>query len=185
MGARRAGISLRFRELDTMLLFSPGRTKGAWYNMKFEDVDFEDFANKLNNKTETTKSLALIVGRDVSTIQRWMNKAGYYYNDVDGWFYTESADQRKIEKPKKKLKSEPTNKPKSQPKKEPTLETTKEQMNVLSVQQQPHTMGIIRKRTSFDLDVNLIKQLKIKAVMDDRNVYEIVEQAIREHLKAN
>jgi hypothetical protein len=148
--------------------------------MKFEDVDFEDFANKLNNKFETTKSLALVVGRDVSTIQRWMNRAGYYFNDVNGWFYTESADQRKIKKPTKKPKSQTTNKPKN----EPTLQPIKEQKNVLSVQTK-EVMGTIRKRTSFDLDTQLVKQLKIKAVMDDRNVYEIVEQAIREYLKRN
>jgi hypothetical protein len=173
---------LNRRELETMLLFSPGRTRGAWFNMEFKDVDFEDFANKLNNKFETTKSLALVVGKDVSTIQRWMNRAGYYTNDAKEWFYTESADQRKIKKPTNKPKSQPTNK---QPKKEPTLQPTKEQMNVLSVQTK-EVIGTIRKRTSFDLDTQLVKQLKIKAVMDDRNVYEIVEQAIREYLnKAN
>ena len=169
------------RELLFMQLISQGRTRGVWYKMKFEDMDFKKTAEDLNNNVETTKSLSLKVGKHITTIQRWMNQAGYYHNDVDGWYYIESADTRKKEKPKSKPKSQPTNISKN----EPTLEPTKEQMNVLSVQTK-EVIGTIRKRTSFDLDTQLIKQLKIKAVMDDRNVYEIVEQAIKEYLnKAN
>ena len=39
-----------------------------------------------------------------------------------------------------------------------------------------------RKRASFDLDAELLKQLKIKAVVEDKNIYELVEQAIKEFL---
>ncbi|MGE7718603.1 hypothetical protein, partial [Priestia megaterium] len=39
-----------------------------------------------------------------------------------------------------------------------------------------------RKRFSFDLDVELAKELKIKAVMEEKNLYELVEEAIRESL---
>jgi hypothetical protein len=55
--------------------------------------------------------------------------------------------------------------------KEPTNEQTKEVTNV------------IRKRASFDIDVALLKELKIHAIQRDKNVYEVVEQAIRQYLK--
>lgn len=41
---------------------------------------------------------------------------------------------------------------------------------------------ISRKRASFDLDVELVKQLKVQAVLQDKNLYEMVEIAIREYL---
>lgn len=40
-----------------------------------------------------------------------------------------------------------------------------------------------RKRASFDLDADLLKQLKIKAVVEEKNIYELVEQAIKEFLE--
>lgn len=56
---------------------------------------------------------------------------------------------------------------------------TKEPMNVST--NEPKT--IIRKRSSFDIDVELMKELKIKAVLSEKNVYEMVETAIRNYLK--
>ncbi|CAI8951899.1 CopG family transcriptional regulator [Priestia megaterium] len=43
--------------------------------------------------------------------------------------------------------------------------------------------NIVRKRASFDLDVDLVKKLKVEAVIQDKNLYEMVEIAIREYLK--
>lgn len=42
--------------------------------------------------------------------------------------------------------------------------------------------GITRKRASFDLDVQLVKKLKVQAVLQDKNLYEMVELAIRHYL---
>ncbi|MGG4041454.1 hypothetical protein [Bacillus smithii] len=39
-----------------------------------------------------------------------------------------------------------------------------------------------RKRAYFDLDVELLKELKMQAVIHDRNVNEIVETAIKQYL---
>lgn len=55
-----------------------------------------------------------------------------------------------------------------------TLERTKEPTNERS--------NVVRKRSSFDIDVELMKELKIQAVLHDKNIYEIVETAIRQHL---
>lgn len=40
-----------------------------------------------------------------------------------------------------------------------------------------------RKRHSFDLDVRLMKELKLKCVREDLTLYEAVENAIRAYLK--
>lgn len=60
--------------------------------------------------------------------------------------------------------------------------STKEQMNGVMSEPKNEPTAIIRKRSSFDIDVELMKQLKIQAILDDRNVYEIVETAIRKYL---
>ncbi|MCU5375505.1 hypothetical protein OCD91_27745, partial [Bacillus pacificus] len=56
--------------------------------------------------------------------------------------------------------------------------TTKEQTNVRTLEPK----SVVRKRSSFDIDVELMKELKIQAVIHDRNIYEIVETAIRKEL---
>ncbi|OLR84067.1 hypothetical protein BTO25_02560 [Bacillus sp. MB366] len=56
--------------------------------------------------------------------------------------------------------------------------TTKEQTNVRTLEPK----RVIRKRSSFDIDVELMKELKIQAVIHDKNIYEIVETAIRKEL---
>lgn len=56
-------------------------------------------------------------------------------------------------------------------------EGSKEEMN-LKIEHQKNE----RKRASFDLDADLLKQIKIKAVVEDKNIYELVEQAIKEFL---
>ncbi|QWG53947.1 hypothetical protein EXW28_29945 (plasmid) [Bacillus mycoides] len=56
--------------------------------------------------------------------------------------------------------------------------TTKEQTNVRTLERN----NVIRKRSSFDIDVELMKELKIQAVIHDKNIYEIVETAIRKEL---
>lgn len=41
---------------------------------------------------------------------------------------------------------------------------------------------IPRKRHSFDLDVRLVKELKLHCVKEDKTLYEAVEEAIRNYL---
>jgi len=65
----------------------------------------------------------------------------------------------------------------------PTLETTKQSKNESSKEQTKERSNIVRKRSSFDLDVELMKELKIQAVIHDKNIYEMVETAIRQYLK--
>ncbi|GAB6485593.1 hypothetical protein bcgnr5371_60300 [Bacillus cereus] len=39
-----------------------------------------------------------------------------------------------------------------------------------------------RKRASFDIDKELLKRLKVKSVLEEKHVYEMVEEAIRAYL---
>lgn len=41
-----------------------------------------------------------------------------------------------------------------------------------------------RKRCSFDLDIRIIRRLKVHCAKNDKNLYEVVEKAIDEHLKS-
>lgn len=50
---------------------------------------------------------------------------------------------------------------------------------------QKSNLDIPRKRHSFDLDVRLIKELKVKCVQNDVTLYEAVEDAIRLYLEKN
>ncbi|WP_338782470.1 hypothetical protein [Metabacillus sp. FJAT-52054] len=58
----------------------------------------------------------------------------------------------------------------------------KETTNVGTLEPTNESSNVVRKRASFDLDVDLLKQLKIQAVVQDKNIYEMVETAIRKYL---
>jgi hypothetical protein len=68
----------------------------------------------------------------------------------------------------------------------PTKEQTKQETNQRtkegSKQLNNEPSNVVRKRSSFDLDVELMKELKIQAVIHDKNIYEMVETAIRQYL---
>lgn len=120
------------------------------------------------------KSLAdigkeLTVGKE--KLSKILKDAGYVFNRRTGWTFTRT-DQEPLNKdytdfitPSKSVK-----KLTNVPTKKQTNESTKERTNV------------IRKRSSFDIDIELMKNLKIQAVIHDKNVYEIVENAIRKEL---
>ncbi|WP_352927968.1 hypothetical protein [Peribacillus simplex] len=60
----------------------------------------------------------------------------------------------------------------------------KEQVKQANEQSAPtiERTNVIRKRSSFDMDVEIIKELKIQAIIHDRTVYELVESAVRHYL---
>ena len=105
-----------------------------------------------------------------------------------------------IVKPKANVSTNVTNERKKETTKEQVNLTTNEQTNqrlnvsakdqikqankqIAPTLEQTNEKTIVRKRSSFDIDVELMKELKIKAILHDKNVYEIVETAIRNHLK--
>lgn len=68
------------------------------------------------------------------------------------------------------------------PTNERTIEPS-EIKNQLTKERTKELTNVSRKRSSFDIDVELMKDLKIQAIIHDRNVYEIVESAVRQYLK--
>lgn len=117
----------------------------------------------------------LTVGKE--KLSEALKNAGYLFNRGTGWTYA-GADSEPLNKDytdfitlRKSVK-----KPKS------TNVTTKELINVGSKVDSNKRTNVVRKRSSFDIDIELMKDLKIQAVVHDKNVYEIVENAIRKEL---
>lgn len=128
-----------------------------------------------------------------------LKKAGCYNTSGKrGWYLAEGTDDSVLEQSLYDFVAPTKGKAKANVStKEPTLQpsnvvkaveeikkgkeevaTTKEQTNVRTLEQK----NVIRKRSSFDIDVELMKELKIQAVIHDKNIYEIVETAIRKEL---
>lgn len=76
-------------------------------------------------------------------------------------------------------------KPPTKPqKKELSNEEVNEETNVLAKEttiELPEETKV-RKRYSFDLDTGLMKQMKVHSVLQEKNVYELMEDAIRDYL---
>jgi hypothetical protein len=121
-----------------------------------------------------------------------------YTSGRSGWYLAEGTDDSVLEQSLYDFVAPTKGKAKANvSEKEPTLQpsnvvkaveeikkgkeevaTTKEETNVRTLER----TSVIRKRSSFDIDVELMKELKIQAVIHDKNIYEIVETAIRKEL---
>ena len=101
------------------------------------------------------------------------NAGCYSLSGKKGWYF--DGDEGILEKEIYEFtKTKPTAKVRTKVNKN---EGSKKEMNI-TVEEQKNG----RKRASFDLDAELLKQLKVKAVLEDKNIYELVEQAIAEFL---
>lgn len=58
----------------------------------------------------------------------------------------------------------------------------KELLQMAKVGTNEQTEYVPRKRHSFDLDVRLVKELKLHCVEEDQTLYEAVEKSIRDYL---
>lgn len=117
----------------------------------------------------------LTVGKE--KLSKALKNAGYLFNRGTGWTYAGAGPE-----PLKKDYTEFISSRKSVKKPISTNFPTKELTNVDSKDGLNKRNSIVRKRSSFDIDIELMKDLKIQAVIHDKNVYEIVENAIRKEL---
>ncbi|MEA0564766.1 hypothetical protein [Lysinibacillus irui] len=117
----------------------------------------------------------LTVGKE--KISKALKNAGYLFNRGTGWTYT-GADPEPLNKDYTDFISSRKGVKKSVSTNVPTKELTNVGSKVGSNEQ----TKVVRKRSSFDIDIELMKDLKIQAVIHDKNVYEIVENAIRKEL---
>lgn len=138
-----------------------------------------------------------------------LKSAGYEFRNSGnkGWYYVGEGDEEIVKEQSiyeysskaKATANVSTNKPKkvsanviknesdqrsNVPAKE-EIEQANEQVATTKERNTPtnERTNVVRKRSSFDLDVDLLKELKIQAVMHDKNVYEMVETAIRKYLE--
>ncbi|WP_369355916.1 hypothetical protein [Lysinibacillus capsici] len=118
----------------------------------------------------------LTVGKE--KISKALKNAGYLFNRGTGWTYA-GADPEPLNKDYTDFISSRKSVKKSMTSNVPTKELTnvgsKDGLN-------KRNNNVVRKRSSFDIDIELMKDLKIQAVIHDKNVYEIVENAIRKEL---
>lgn len=122
----------------------------------------------------------LTVGKE--RLSKALKDAGYLYNRKNGWTFTGTGQE-----PLNKAYTEFIVSSKRATTTNITTNiTTKERTNVDSKidlnEPIKERTNVIRKRSSFDIDVELMKDLKIQAVIHGKNVYEIVENAIRKEL---
>jgi len=144
-------------------------------------------------KTEKIADIAKrIEGISEKPLRTALKKAGYEYSNAEpkGWHFAgtgeeptdksifdyhtkATANYRRNERTKEntgELKNIRTNERNHDTIKEQTEKTTKEEGNKM------------RKRASFDIENELLKELKIYAIREEKNVYEVVENAIRTYL---
>ena len=127
-----------------------------------KELTIEELAAAVNriNNGETRKTVGESLGMSENTLSRRLKDGGYAYNNST----------------KKYLSASPTTKER---KNEPTKEIKKQKVK----EQVKERTNIHRKRASFDIDAEVLKELKVYAVQHDKNVYELVEAAIKQYLK--
>lgn len=152
-----------------------------------------------------TKSLAEIAKEHLSIgkekARDALKMAGCYSkNGVKGWFCDDQsvlehsiydfAEPSKINrKPRPNVSTNELNNEKNQrsnvheERAKDEIELTNEQVAPTNERTIERT-NVVRKRSSFDIDVELMKDLKIQAIVHDRTIYEIVETAVRQYLEA-
>lgn len=103
-----------------------------------------------------------------------MHRAGCYtIVGQPGWIFDDSENPINLERSIYEFAEEAKEIQKQELRHAANLETNQE------------TEFIPRKRHSFDLDVRLVKELKLYCVKEDKTLYEVVEEAIREYLQRN
>lgn len=146
------------------------------------ELDIEKAIEMINNG-KSQKGVAREFEVPETTLRNKIKDAGYK-RDKDTKQYVLNAPNNETTnerfQPKKEVSAETkkhsANERKHDTIKEQEIEPTKEE-------KAKGGKSNLRKRASFDIDNELLKELKIFAIMEDKNVYEIVEQAIKNYLK--
>lgn len=128
------------------------------------------------------------IGKELSVgkekLSKALKEAGYLFNRRTGWTFTGSGQEpvnREYTEFIGESRSVKTLKATNVPTKEQTNVGSKVHSNEQTKESTKERMKV-RKRSSFDIDIELMKDLKIQAVIHGKNVYEIVENAIRKEL---
>ncbi|MEC0299180.1 MULTISPECIES: hypothetical protein [Peribacillus] len=151
-------------------------------------------------KTDTPANIAKRADVHLSekSLRKALNKAGYEYRNSDekGWYFVGEGDEETVQeqliydfategKAKVNVSTNVNKEPKDTNQcSNVGIKRGKEQVKQANEQSAPtiERTNVIRKRSSFDMDVELMKELKIQAIIHDRTVYELVESAVRHYL---
>ncbi|MDM5286554.1 hypothetical protein ABEI56_04030 [Peribacillus castrilensis] len=148
-------------------------------------------------KTDTPANIAKRADVHLSeeSLRKALNKAGYEYRNSGkkGWYFVGKGDEETVQeqliydfatagKVSTNVNKEPIND--TNQRSNVGIKRGKEQVKQANEQSAPtiERTNVIRKRSSFDMDVELMKELKIQAIIHDRTVYELVESAVRHYL---
>ncbi|MCD1163410.1 hypothetical protein [Peribacillus frigoritolerans] len=148
-------------------------------------------------KTDTPANIAKRADVHLSeeSLRKALNKAGYEYRNSGkkGWYFVGEGDEETVQeqliydfatagKVSTNVNKEPIND--TNQRSNVGIKSGKEQVKQANEQSAPtiERTNVIRKRSSFDMDVELMKELKIQAIIHDRTVYELVESAVRHYL---
>ncbi|MEB2631947.1 hypothetical protein SOP94_26400 [Peribacillus frigoritolerans] len=148
-------------------------------------------------KTDTLANIAKRADVHLSeeSLRKALNKAGYEYRNSGkkGWYFVGEGDEETVQeqliydfatagKVSTNVNKEPIND--TNQRSNVGIKSGKEQVKQANEQSAPtiERTNVIRKRSSFDMDVELMKELKIQAIIHDRTVYELVESAVRHYL---
>lgn len=130
----------------------------------------KDILEQTNEKTiaQIAKD-SLTIGE--KTARQALKEAGCYaLVGQPGWFFNDQFDSENLEKSIYEFADSVKRKEKVELQHAANVQTYEAEM-------------IPRKRHSFDLDVRLMKELKLKCVQNDITLYEAVEDAIRDYLR--
>lgn len=132
----------------------------------------------------------LTVGKE--KLSKALQKAGYEYNRGNRkWVFAETGEEPLnqdytdfVESRRNVPKQSVIHAPKEVVATTEKVEASKDEPRTKERKNKPtkERTNIVRKRSSFDIDVKLMKDLKIQAIINGKNVYEIVENAIRKEL---
>ncbi|MGG0791622.1 hypothetical protein ABE132_23640 [Peribacillus simplex] len=151
-------------------------------------------------KTDTPANIAKRADVHLSEklLRKALNKAGYEYRNSGekGWYFVGEGDEETVQqliydfatagKAKANVSTNVNKEPINDTNQRSNvgIKRGKEQVKQANEQSAPtiERTNVIRKRSSFDMDVELMKELKIQATIHDRTVYELVESAVRHYL---
>lgn len=128
----------------------------------------------------------LEIGEKVAR-QALKNAGCYSVNGKRGWFYDgapEELERSLYDFLPEKSHGERKNGRRNERKIKSTNKTMNQRNNVhinQLAESKPDT--IRRKRASFDIDAQLLKQLKLQSVQEERHLYEIVEEALYQYIE--
>lgn len=145
------------------------------------DYDIHEIVIRLNNE-ETLRAIAKELfgeAKKESTLRGQLKRAGYIKNEEGKYIMASSSIEVASGFEEDKLTQKGTNERKSTRTKERNHDRMKEQEIKPTNKEEVKR----RKRASFDIDEKLLKELKVFAIMNDKNVYELVENAIRRYLR--